>query len=273
MSLTTNESATVDVFVQRLHTQERQLDPELHREIVALGPTVVPALVEVLEADIREPQRSWASTHAVELLGELNATDAIEAMLRLLAATEPLAAVHDTLIRTLGTLGAAVAEPALRLHAESHDLELRASLCAILARTGVRDDRIFEALVGLLRVNPDMGASDLAIYHDARALPHLSDAFDSCELDNEPSLLSNQAFIELKSAIEDLGGTLSDAQVARYAQAIAARNKWRRAMGAAVEGDDEDLVEPVLARSSTPGRNDSCWCGSKKKFKKCHLGR
>src|SRR5581483_10352301 len=100
MSLTTNESATIDVAVQRLHAQDRPLDPGLRREIVALGPSVVPALVDILEADIREPQRSWASSHAVELLGELNATAAIGSMLRLLAATETLDAVHDVLIVT-----------------------------------------------------------------------------------------------------------------------------------------------------------------------------
>src|SRR5581483_10499465 len=45
MSLTTNESATIDVAVQRLHAQDRPLDPGLRREIVALGPSAVPALV------------------------------------------------------------------------------------------------------------------------------------------------------------------------------------------------------------------------------------
>jgi hypothetical protein len=43
--------------------------------------------------------------------------------------------------------------------------------------------------------------------------------------------------------------------------------------------EDEDLdefipepsiVEPIR-RSATPGRNDPCWCGSGKKYKKCHL--
>jgi len=28
---------------------------------------------------------------------------------------------------------------------------------------------------------------------------------------------------------------------------------------------------PVVARSQRPGRNDPCYCGSGKKYKKCHL--
>ena len=32
------------------------------------------------------------------------------------------------------------------------------------------------------------------------------------------------------------------------------------------------LIEPV-AMNRSPGRNQPCWCGSGKKFKKCHLGR
>jgi preprotein translocase subunit SecA len=43
------------------------------------------------------------------------------------------------------------------------------------------------------------------------------------------------------------------------------------------EADDEDLVSPLpvvetrrLEENEKIGRNDPCWCGSGKKFKKCH---
>ena len=41
--------------------------------------------------------------------------------------------------------------------------------------------------------------------------------------------------------------------------------------------DDEDELDTALSspervrRAFTPGRNDPCWCGSGKKYKKCHL--
>ena len=40
------------------------------------------------------------------------------------------------------------------------------------------------------------------------------------------------------------------------------------------EGDfdeDADYIPEPIRRSVTPGRNDPCWCGSGKKYKKCHL--
>ena len=36
------------------------------------------------------------------------------------------------------------------------------------------------------------------------------------------------------------------------------------------EDEQEDLDEPAVTESK-PGRNDPCWCGSGKKYKKCHL--
>ena len=34
--------------------------------------------------------------------------------------------------------------------------------------------------------------------------------------------------------------------------------------------DHEPPQQPVRAEAR-PGRNDACWCGSGKKYKKCHL--
>ena len=35
-------------------------------------------------------------------------------------------------------------------------------------------------------------------------------------------------------------------------------------------GQDHNPIEPVV-KPPRPGRNDPCWCGSGKKYKKCHL--
>jgi hypothetical protein len=37
------------------------------------------------------------------------------------------------------------------------------------------------------------------------------------------------------------------------------------------EEDDDDLPPEPVRRRIAPGRNDPCWCGSGKKYKKCHL--
>ena len=40
---------------------------------------------------------------------------------------------------------------------------------------------------------------------------------------------------------------------------------------AAGEEDEDDFIPEPARRKSTPARNDPCWCGSGKKYKKCHL--
>ena len=47
---------------------------------------------------------------------------------------------------------------------------------------------------------------------------------------------------------------------------------WDEDEGEDDEDDSEDGFTPEpVRRSVTPGRNDPCWCGSGKKYKKCHL--
>jgi len=91
-------------------------------------------------------------------------------------------------------------------------------------------------------------------------------------------------FIELRCAIEDLGGHLTAAQQHKFEQADAARRRF-------VAQLPWDLDAPVVAAGHTTtgaraatepqrplttgkhklGRNAPCWCGSGKKYKKCHL--
>ena len=35
--------------------------------------------------------------------------------------------------------------------------------------------------------------------------------------------------------------------------------------------EEEDSAQPFVHKAPRPGRNDPCWCGSGKKYKKCHL--
>src|SRR5262245_35903197 len=57
------------------------------------------------------------------------------------------------------------------------------------------------------------------------------------------------------------------------ADAIAAAGASAGAFGAAVAADDDGIPVPqtvVRSDHETIGRNDPCWCGSGKKFKRCH---
>ena len=170
--------------------------------------------------------------------------------------------LHDEIHRSMPRIGVPVVEPALKAYQTSEDAALRSSVAAVLSDTGVRDERIFEVLISRLAVEPDAAAMCLASYGDARAIEHLSRAFDAYRLERRNHLLANQALIEIRAAIEDLGGALTPEQEAKYAVAIDVRTRMRELT--------ENRAEPAVRRER-PGRNDPCWCGGLKKYKKCHL--
>ncbi len=129
-----------------------------------------------------------------------------------------------------------------------------------------------------------MGANYLAEYGEARALDVLAHTFDTLPLRNEESPLANHVFIELRAAIEDLGGHLTAAQHQKFEAADAARRRlvaqmswdvdppaappWRTPRQAT---SFAGLRPPTPSRARKLGRNAPCWCGSGKKYKKCHL--
>jgi len=139
--------------------------------------------------------------------------------------------------------------------------------------------QIFEILISQLRVEPSR-AGNLAEYGDPRAVPHLLEALDQYEIVESESPLANHALIELRAAIEDLGGTLTAAQQLKCRRGREPAEVFQRKMDALLRAQRRDVV-PIesdrvaalapVRRRARPGRNESCWCGSAKKYKKCHL--
>jgi hypothetical protein len=211
MSMNENREADdARKVVRRIIGAGPRLPNDLHRNILDLRATAVPALREILEdqelAVSKAPGGGCAPAHAARLLGELRAADAVEPMLRMLARTDWADILHDQIIQSLPEIGAAVVEPALRAYADYDTDNFRHDVCAVLAEAGVRDDRIFEILVDQLLADPSR-AGNLAIYGDERAVPHLLEALDRYEVVESESPLANHALIELRAAIEELGGT------------------------------------------------------------------
>jgi hypothetical protein len=264
--VTTDDRAAASV--QRLFQAGERLRTSVRESILAHGGAAIPALIAIIEDDdlSLEDARGggWAPAHAAVLLGELRASAAIEPMLAALARTEGDDYLHGALIRSLSSLGADVVDPALRTHASSTQPETREAVLTILARLGVRDDRILALLLDELAAEPVLGAGDLADYGDPQALPALARALDDHVIDEEPSVLANQALVELAAAIERLGGELTTAQADKLDHGMALAEVWRAAYRA-------EAPPPPAVRIERPGRNDACWCGSGTKYKKCHL--
>src|SRR5712692_2501982 len=79
-------------LVRLLIDADDPLPPRLGERIVSFGPAAIPFLLALLEDRALSLDtamgESWAQYHAVGLLGELRATEAIEPMLRLLGKTD-----------------------------------------------------------------------------------------------------------------------------------------------------------------------------------------
>jgi hypothetical protein len=258
---------------QLIDTGER-LPKELCSDILHLGDAGVTALLEILEdetlAQIDSPGEGWAPVHAAALLGDLRAETAVEPMLRALARTDPLDILHDHMLSSLPKIGAPVVEPALRAAASADD-EVLESVASVLARIGLRDDRILDLLLAQLRRAPAF-AGNLAEYGDPQALPSLLEALDAFELDQSGNPFANHALIEIRSAIEELGGTLTAEQQLKCRRGQAAAKSFRRVFRERLGGQaDAPLPVEPARRQSRLGRNDPCWCGSGKKYKRCHL--
>lgn len=243
-----------------------KLPARIEAEILDHRDTIVPALVEILRDDRLAaedaPGDGYAPIHAAHLLGKLGAPEAVEPMIERLRETGFEDILHNALLFALPCLGVAIVEPALRAYAATDDPDFQISLAGALAECGARDDRIYELLLRMLPNETEQAAGCLWRYGDPRALEHLANAFDAFRLERGNRALANQTLIELREAIEQLGGTLTPEQEAKYTVAMEPRDRWRAQMDA--------HLQAVSARPR-PGRNEPCWCGSTKKYKKCHL--
>lgn len=245
--------------VLRLVDAGPDLPPRLRRTVLELKDLAITPLLDILVDE--ELASGYAPSHAASLLGDLRAAAAIDPMLDLLQDTEWDDLLHDAIVQALPKIGAPIVEPALRAYAACDDFDFRLSLADALARCGTRDDRILARLLELLEIEPDGAAMHLADYGDPRAIEHMSRSFDAYVPVPTVGPLGNQDLIELRCAIEQLGGSLTPAQVDKYDQATEPLERWRRQRAASTPPQ----------RAERPGRNDPCWCGSAKKYKRCHL--
>ena len=140
-------------------------------------------------------------------------------LVRRLAREELGTVLHDTLLTGLREWGGAVAPFALEALAAARVGEERSGLLCVLASCGVRDERIYAALLEQLREEPIAGVMNLCVYGDVRALGPLTRALEECPLEGVADVFAWQTVIELEAAILQLGGVLDAAQRARVERA------------------------------------------------------
>ena len=231
--------------------------------MLALGSAAIPELLHFLNDDSLHaedsPGAGWPPIHAVNLLAELKATEAVEPMLRLLCETNWDDIIHDRIVLHLAEIGPSVVEPALAILEGGVPEDVHHSICCVLAEVGVRDPRIYAQLCTLFDANQVFGATCLSAYGDPAALPILEGAIEDFE-PNFDSPIGLMDLNELIDSYERLGGELSE-DLRQNVAALSAEFEAHPAR-----------VTPARARAAPkPARNDTCPCGSGKKYKRCCL--
>lgn len=257
----------------------------LHTQLLAAGEDIVPDLLAVLEevsADV-QADCGWAPLHAAELLGALGDARAVPVLLRCLECCDVLELLHQRVLDALIALGNLAIDECLEAYAATTDDSTRDSIAEVLSRCRTKDERIYEVLLDTLERSPELGANFLVDYGDPQAIPSLSQLFDALPVSDKDTPFANQVFVELRGAIEDLGGQLTTAQAAKAERADAPRRRFAARMEQVVHriaAQPHTVQAPPIPSGSSAaaarkqrklGRNEPCWCGSGKKYKRYHL--
>jgi NADPH-dependent ferric siderophore reductase len=273
-------------LIQQLRALNEKLPGALQAQILATGRSIVPELIVLLEEALADDEvdHSWAPAHAAKLLGMLGDRQAVPVLLRFLEHYDVLGSYHQEAADALVELGDMAIDACLEAYPTASNEDMRDGIASVLRRSKTKDERIYQTLLDFFEQTPELGGMYLADYGDPRAIPVISHMFDALPVDDrENAIMSNHVFVELRGAIEELGGQLTAAQEAKIERADAPRRRFVAHMDAAVkrmaaQQRRTEQAAPILSHGTGAarqqrklGRNERCWCGSGKKYKKCHL--
>jgi hypothetical protein len=231
---------------------------------------VVRALEALVEEGLEYPNFSQPAVRAVHLAAELRLAGAVPALCRCVAQLSAGATLREAALSALARLGPVAVEGLLAACGACEEPGERGELAEVLAVVPGDDPRIRAALLRHAGDAPGQAAQLLARRGDWRAVPGLLAALDRhlAEPPTECPLCTSAGLEALAAGVCALGGTISadhatgiDAFVDRADVAFAT---WDE------EGEAAEVRKPAVRRKG-PGRNEPCWCGSGKKYKRCHL--
>src|SRR5215831_8265750 len=215
-------------LVRQLCLCAEALPEALRRQLLAAGAAVVPALITLVEQALTDDHAAlgWAPLHAVELLGALGDPRAVPVLLRCLAEDDESDLLDQQVVTALRALGAHALDACVAAYAATPRDAFRDRVAGVLSQWGSHDERIYAVLLDTLQRTPELGANYLVDYGDVRALDVLVQTFDALPIREGDSPLANHVFIELRRAVEDLGGHLTEAQRHKFEQADAPRRRF-----------------------------------------------
>ncbi|MCX7680871.1 MAG: hypothetical protein N2508_02705, partial [Anaerolineae bacterium] len=129
------------------YTEEQLAACEAHRA------EVIPALIELAtDAYLQwedSPGEGYAPIKAVEILGRLKATEAITALIDIVADSDPEAIIYSTAINALEEIGPPALEPILDFMRYSWNTWAKIGLGEVVDRIGSEDAEAFQVLVSV----------------------------------------------------------------------------------------------------------------------------
>lgn len=207
------------------------------------------------------PGGGWVPIHAATLLGRRQVTAAIAPLLLQVRDGDADSTHYIAAVQALCVMGPEVLEPTLAdWHLPSAPFS---DYAYIAAHCGAQDGRVLPRLLAGLACpgETEYYANLLGAYGDRRAVAHLTAHFDVVADTQTQPAVCLPTLRELREAIELLDGNL------RVDQALRMARLEGEATRAAADAEPQQRPRRKL------GRNDLCWCGSSKKYKKCHAGQ
>ncbi len=263
------------------------IDRQLVDALVQEGASIVPLLTGVVRGWVQDVIREddvVLVENGLALLGEIGEAGAIPDLLEMVTLKDPELSgpAHWALNRIVAQHPDEAARVIAEIAAEL-DGGARTALAEILVRhpkidpKGALFERFFEKLDRLDKQDRDAcfpALISVGIMLRGRAGIEAARSL----LRRHGGLLSRNARRECDEMIEEFSSiplppppSLPPSQWTVY-QICNAEVDWEAELkdGEEEEEEEEDPPEPIR-RKFTPGRNDPCWCGSGKKYKKCHL--
>ncbi len=209
ISTSVSSPSPVDDLIEELIEQgEERFTSEQLELCRAHRAEAIPALMvlagdEYLQME-DSPGEGCAPIHAVELLGELEAVEAVPALIDIVADSDPEEIIFSTAIHALEEIGPPALEEALTFMRYSWDVETKTALADVVSEVGQRDERAYETLVAVWEEaaweeGKCLLAYPLALTGGEQAIPLLEAALE------DPDLDGLMDYNEIADALEVLG--------------------------------------------------------------------
>jgi hypothetical protein len=282
-------AATARLHSLRLVHQLQEAEVLAPDEVDALvqeGESIVPLLVGALRGwvqDIVPEEDTWVAANSMAILGEVGDAAAIPYLLELvtLEAPElsgPCTWALDRIVEQHPDQAARVFERLAPKLVVGEKIAVAGRLLRYpqIAPSADLFPRLFENLEGL-EIEDREYCFQILMSTAIMVLGRPGLEFARTMLRRHGALLSRKIRRECEEMIEEFGAiTFPPRPPAEplpwTVYDICGGNvDWEAQAEESMEEDDESLPPEPVRRALTPGRNDPCWCGSGRKYKKCHL--